>query len=103
MNEDHWQEPKARCFGMLLAGDAGEYFTPDGYPANDDTLLIIFNASTDQVPFRMPTVKNAVGWRCLLDTINPHQMAGALVLPASGDFTVESRSTVILALTLETP
>ena len=103
MNEYHWQEPKARCFGMLLAGDAGEYFTPDGYPANDDTLLIIFNAGADQVPFRMPTVKSAVGWRCLLDTTNPHQMAGALVLPASGDFTVEPRSTVILALTLETP
>lgn len=77
--------------------------SPDGYPANDNTLLIIFNAGTDQVPFRMPPVKHAIGWRCLLDTVNPQQVVGAVVLPAGGDFTVEPRSTVILALTLETP
>ena len=51
----------------------------------------------------MPMVKNAVGWRCLLDTVHPQQTAGAVILPASGDFTVEPRSTVVLALTVETP
>ena len=101
MSDYHWQEPKARCFGLLLAGDAGEYFTPDGYPENDDTLLAILNAGPDQVPFRMPAVKGASGWRCLLDTVNPQQIAGAVVLPANGDFTVESRSIVVLALLQE--
>ncbi|MFO1421288.1 MAG: glycogen debranching protein GlgX [Candidatus Competibacteraceae bacterium] len=101
MSDYHWQEPKARCFGLLLAGDAGEYFTPDGYPENDDTLLAILNAGPDQVPFRMPAVKGSSGWRCLLDTVNPQQIAGAVVLPANGDFTVESRSIVILALLQE--
>jgi glycogen operon protein len=101
MSDYHWQEPKARCFGLLLAGDAGEYFTPEGYPENDDTLLAIFNAGPDQVPFRMPAVKGASGWRCLLDTVNPEQIAGAVALPANGDFTVEPRSIVVLALLQE--
>jgi isoamylase len=101
MSDYHWQEPKARCFGMLLAGDAGEYFNPDGYPENDDTLLAIFNAGPDQVPFRMPEVKGAGGWRCLFDTVNPQEIVGAVVLPANGDFTVEPRSIVVLALVQE--
>jgi isoamylase len=101
MSDYHWQEPKARCFGMLLAGDAGEYFNPDGYPENDDTLLVIFNAGLDQVPFRMPDIKSATGWRCLLDTVNPQQIVGAVVLPANGDFSVEPRSIVVLAMVQE--
>ncbi|MFO1371646.1 MAG: glycogen debranching protein GlgX [Candidatus Competibacteraceae bacterium] len=101
MSDYHWQEAKARCFGMLLAGDAGEYFTPDGYPENNDTLLIVFNAGSDQVPFHLPTVKDASGWRCLLDTVNPQQTAGAVVLPANNDFTVEPYSVVVLALLQE--
>ncbi|MCK7578705.1 MAG: hypothetical protein MZV65_25185 [Chromatiales bacterium] len=71
MSDYHWQEPKARCFGMLLAGDAGEYFTLDGYSEIDDTLLVILNASSTALPFRMPTVRGASYWRCLLDTMRP--------------------------------
>jgi isoamylase len=102
LSDYHWQEPKARCFGMLLAGDAGEYFTPDGYPETDDTLLVIFNAS--------PTVA-AVSharrsqwrrrWRCVLDTSRPQLAAGELMVDTGDDFQMEAWAVTAFALALE--
>jgi glycogen operon protein len=102
MTDYHWQEPKARCMGMLLAGDAGEYFTPDGYPEIDDTLLIIFNAGHTSIPVQMPAVRGALHWRCLLDTARPQLAPGEFLLGNSDDFQMEPRAVTIFALTYET-
>lgn len=102
MTDYHWQEPKARCIGMLIAGDAGEYFTVDGYPEIDDTLLIIFNAGQISIPVRMPAVRGASQWRCLLDTARPQLAPGELLLSNSDDFQMEPRAVTVFALTDET-
>jgi isoamylase len=103
MSDYHWQEPKARCFGMLMAGDAGEYFTPDGYPETDDTLLIIFNAGPTAIPFRVPTVRGADHWRCLLDTAQPQRAAGEFLLGAGEDFQMEAQAITVFALVKANP
>lgn len=101
MADHHWQEPKARCMGMLLAGDAGEYFTMDGYPEVDDTLLIYFNAGDSCAPVRMPNVAGALHWRCLLDTTHPQQASGELLLKPGDDLQMEGHGLVVFALVLE--
>ncbi|HRD66294.1 MAG TPA: glycogen debranching protein GlgX [Candidatus Competibacter sp.] len=101
LSDYHWQEPKARCFGILLAGDAGEYFTADGYPEIDDTLLLIFNASPTALPFRMPAVRGASHWRCLLDTSRPQMATGELLANIGDDFQMESWATTVFALVME--
>ncbi len=98
MSDYHWQEPKARCLGMLLAGDAGEYFTPDGYPETDDTLLIILNAGHMTIPFSMPTVRGAAQWRCLLDTSRPQLAPGEFLLEKDDDFQMEPWTIMIFAM-----
>ena len=104
MSDYHWQEAKARCFGLLLAGDAGEHFTADGYPETDDTILVILNAGPTAVPFRMPTVRGAsAGWRCLLDTAQPQQAVGELLLEIGGDFQMEPWAVTVFALVLASP
>jgi len=60
---DHWHH--AHCIGLLLAGDAGEYLAADGSPETDDTLLLVLNAGTLPVRFRLP---GAGAWRVLLHT-----------------------------------
>ena len=103
MSDHHWQEAKARCFGMLLAGDAGEYFTADGYPETDDTLLAIFNAGKSALPFRMPDVRNANRWRCLFDTSRPELAAGEQLVNTGDYFQIESQTVALFALTLNEP
>ena len=103
MSDYHWQEPKARCFGLLLAGDAGEYFTADGYPETDDSMLLIFNASPTTVPFCLPAVRGAIHWRCLLDTAQPQQITGEMLLEIGGDFQMEPWTVVVFALVLVSP
>ncbi|HRF42880.1 MAG TPA: glycogen debranching protein GlgX [Candidatus Competibacteraceae bacterium] len=98
MSDYHWQEPKARCLGMLLAGDAGEYFTPDGYPETDDTLLIILNAGHMTIPFSMPAVRGAAQWRCLLDTSRPQLAPGEFLLEKDDDFQMEPWTIMIFAM-----
>lgn len=97
----HWQEAKARCFGMLLAGDAGEYFTQDGHPEIDDTLLIILNAGSSTLPFRMPSVSGARHWRCLLDTARPRLAAGEMLIDTGADLQMESQAVIVFALVRE--
>jgi len=101
LSDHHWQEPKARCFGMLLAGDAGEYYTPDGYPETDDTLLVIFNAGPTSLPFRMPAIRGSLRWRCLLDTAQPQLAAGERTVDSGDDFQVDAWSVTVFALVLE--
>ncbi|MGB5065235.1 MAG: glycogen debranching protein GlgX, partial [Candidatus Competibacter sp.] len=103
MSDYHWQEAKARCFGMLLAGDTGECFTPDGYPETDDTLLAIFNAGKAVVPFRMPDVRNARGWRCLLDTSRPQLATGEFLVDIGDDFQIEPQTITVFALMTDEP
>ena len=98
LSDAYWQEPKARCFGMLLAGDAGDHFTPDGYPETDDTLLILFNAGPNPLPFRMPAAANANQWRCLLDTAHPRLAAGELLVPAGENFQMDAWAVTVFAL-----
>ncbi|MCP5126586.1 MAG: glycogen debranching protein GlgX [Gammaproteobacteria bacterium] len=102
MSDYHWQEPKARCLGMLLAGDAGEYFTPDGYPETDDNLLVILNASHTVIPFRMPTVRGAVQWRCLIDTSRPQLTPSEFLLDKNDDFQMEPWTVMVFAMVANT-
>jgi glycogen operon protein len=98
MSDYHWQEPKARCLGMLLAGDAGEYFTLDGYPETDNNLLVILNAGHIAIPFRMPTVRGATQWRCLLDTSRPQLAPGEFLLEKNDDFQMEPWTVMVFAM-----
>ncbi len=88
---------------MMLAGDAGEYFTAEGYPETDDTILIIFNAGPTTIPFCLPTVRAASHWRCLLDTAQPQRAVGELLLDVGGDFQMEPWAVTVFALVLTNP
>ncbi len=100
---DHWQDPNARCLGLLLAGDAGEYMAADGRLLIDDTLLLIFNAYNGPVPFILPRAKIPVYWSLILDTAHPERPADTVVIPAGGNFTVEPRTVSVFKLLYDLP
>ncbi|WP_119459488.1 glycogen debranching protein GlgX [Rhodospirillaceae bacterium SYSU D60014] len=71
MQTEQWNDPQARCLGMLLDGRAQA--TGIRRPAADTTLLLVVNAHHDVVPFTLPEVAGGGEWLCLIDTNLPEQ------------------------------
>jgi glycogen operon protein len=69
MGVEHWQDAKAKCFGVLLDGRA----QPTGIRrrGSDATLLLVLNAHGDVVEFTLPDVPEGNRWLCLIDTNDP--------------------------------
>jgi glycogen operon protein len=102
MTSEDWHDSQARCVGLMLAGDAGEYLSAEGELETDDTLFIVFNAHKQSVSMRMPGPRLAErethGWSYLLDTVRPLRRPGNFVLALSEEFTAEARSTTVFSL-----
>jgi isoamylase len=68
ISEGQWQEGWRRCFGLRLAGDAIEEVGERGQRITGDTLMILFNAGDDDVPFSLPATRRGMQWRRHIDT-----------------------------------
>jgi glycogen operon protein len=69
MQEANWQDPHAKCFGMMLDGRAQESGIKQR--GEDETLLVVMNAHHDVVNFKLPEVAEGKQWVRLLDTNDP--------------------------------
>jgi glycogen operon protein len=68
MNDEDWNNPETRCFGLRLAGDAIEELDARGNRIVDDTLLILLNAYHEAIPFTLPAHRRKVRWEVVMDT-----------------------------------
>jgi isoamylase len=92
---ESWQDPRERCFGMVLDGRAQE--TGIVRPGADATLLLIMNAHHDVVVFNLPSVAGGSRWRCLVDTNVPERSDEPVY--AHGDrYEVTGRSLLLFVL-----
>jgi glycogen operon protein len=98
MDERHWHDSKAKCFGMVLDGRA----QPTGVKqrGSDETLLIVMNAHHDGVNFTLPRVPQGTRWVRLVDTNDPALWAEPYAFGAV--YTVTGRSLLVFLLEQET-
>lgn len=101
MTAERWNDPEARCLGVLLSGTAGDYRTADGTAMTDDTLLVVTNAGLDAVDFVLPAVPGGTAWSRLLDTASPTEKEGAMTMQPGIAHTVAHRSLSLFALVTE--
>ena len=67
MTEEEWTNPSVRCIAALFDGK----FTPvDGRPS--PSVLLLFNASDEEVVFTLPEVPGIEEWRVRVDTGQGH-------------------------------
>ena len=94
MEERHWKDAKAKCFGMVLDGRA----QPTGLKQRgaDETLLIVMNAHHDGVNFTLPEVPEGRQWTRLVDTNDP--TLGAKTYAFGAVYTVTGRSLLVFLL-----
>jgi len=71
MTSAQWQDPAAKCFGLLLDGRAQT--SGIRRRGSEATLLLIFNAHHDVVEFTLPKIPGGRVWRRLLDTNLPDE------------------------------
>ena len=54
MNDTDWADAPMNCLGMLLEGDCIRGVDREGKPIEDDTFLVVFNASPNPVSVTLP-------------------------------------------------
>ena len=98
MLNDDWEDAANRCLGLLLSGDTPPDL-PGILPADEqDTLLLVFNAGTEEIVFRTPEATRPFAWQCILDTTQPKRPKGTLNQIAGQPFRAEPRSVYVFTL-----
>jgi glycogen operon protein len=93
---EQWEDPVARCIGVLLNGRAGPTTSSHGTPIEDDLLLIILNSHHDVVEFTLPRVPVEQDWTRLIDTADPDAAPGTVAKGAT--LPIAGRSLAVLSL-----
>ncbi len=93
MTTDDWVNGKCRVLGVLLSGEAGARFlTERGEPEPDDTFLMLFNPSQENVLWRLPG-ELAAPWRVIVDTA---EASGVESVRVSGRSIKQGRMSALL-------
>ena len=97
---EQWQDPLARCIGVLLNGQAGPTLGPRGLPVDDGLILIIVNSHHEVVEFTLPQLPLPGPWRKMLDTAVPDE-TGETELLTGSMLPAQGRSLIVLRLPAE--
>jgi glycogen operon protein len=98
MNEEDWLNPETRCFGLRTAGDAIEEVDERGRPITGDTLLMLFNAYWEPLPFVLPAHRPKLRWELLLDTREATGKRRFPLLRGGRTYDLEARSLALFRL-----
>ncbi len=95
MTDEAWNSGFARCLGMLLSGDVIDEMDERGETIVGETLLILFNAHWEPIPFVLPARPDRE-WEALVDTANPEMEP--TVYAGEHQYDLRDRSLVVLRL-----
>jgi isoamylase len=70
MPEEAWTTEWTRAMGLMLNGKTLQASDENGEPLEDDSFLILVNASHEGVEFILPKYPNGSPWRHVMDTEN---------------------------------
>ena len=96
---EDWGNTSAKCVGIILAGNAGQYVDENGHALVDDVLFLILNAHAENITFRMPLgERDAARWFCLLDTASPNRTDSSLSIRAGETYPMQPQSLALFRL-----
>jgi isoamylase len=96
MTQRDWPRADARTIGVFLNGDEMPAETPHGEPAGDDSFLLLFNAYSEPISFKLPVRRFGARWKLELTTAEPHLDEDDRSYGAREEVVVEARSVVVL-------
>lgn len=90
MKDKEWKSSSAQCLGVLLAGDAIPEVDEHGERIMGETLLLMMNASPENVSFSLPVYRSGLEWELLFDTFDYKHESQRL--SAGQDYVLRNRS-----------
>ncbi len=96
MNEEQWNSSWVRCIGMRLGGGPIGDVDENGEPVDDDTVLVLLNASSTDVDFQLPLGEPDRPWQVMIDTNLDEQPTGRPRPVEAPKYSLVPRSFVLL-------
>lgn len=96
MSDESWEADFVKCLGVRWAGDAIDELDERGEHIHGDTLLLLFNAHYEPLPFVLPAHRDDQRWQRLLDTALPH--AAPDVFHGGQAYDLQARSLAVLRI-----
>jgi isoamylase len=94
MLDEAWNAGFVKCLGVRLAGDLIGDVDDRGEPLAGDTLLMLFNAHHESLPFALPTARAEDQWERLLDSSEDAE--NRAVWAPGDDYPLRARSIAVL-------
>ena len=101
MNDDDWHDGARRSIAMLLSGTTSGQTDAAGLPVSGDSLVAVFNASPEPLPFRLPRLPAHFRWTLAFDTAMPHQEDGKRSFAGGRTYAVAGRSVAVFRVPSE--
>jgi glycogen operon protein len=99
MRDREWKLHHARCLGLLLHGDAIDEHDERGRRIRDDTYLLLLNADSRMITFRMPKQVGIARWTIEIDTCYPNgKRRNQRAFTTGQSYSLQARSTSLLRL-----
>ncbi len=107
LDQKSWKDPDLKAFGILTDGDAIKEIDEEGHQVNGLTLLTLWNASDEDIVFRLPerhplasplfdrTEDNRKYWKLLLETTDT---IGLVCLDFGYEFLLQAQSVAVFEL-----
>lgn len=68
LNDEDWRNPWTKCFGMLMESEFYNEWDDKGQLLHDVSMLLIFNAVENDMPFHLPDLGESREWELVIDT-----------------------------------
>ncbi|MCB1174993.1 MAG: glycogen debranching protein GlgX [Leptospiraceae bacterium] len=92
--DEDWANPELRIIGMMLPEDALQEVDRHGRRMEGSTLLILFNASAETIPFLLPENFKTNRWYCIFDTADLKKQPGVHIVYARERYELTAWSVV---------
>jgi glycogen operon protein len=95
MSQKDWANPKLHALAFLLGGDAIPNLDDQGKRLVGSTLLVLMNALTETVTYKLPDIRWGAHWEIIEDTAD---LSGQKrdKQPAGSSMEIAGRSLVVL-------
>ena len=89
-------ERRRRRLGFFLNGEGITAPGPEGERVEDDSFLLLFNASAEDSAFTLPSRRFGKQWALVFDTFDADVAAGSRTVEARGELVIAARSLTLL-------